>query len=118
MLAPHLSVPSPDGLSNNTPAIFVMPGILNASLSEFAQNCGHLAPPDDLHLHSVSCVDDSVVRCSELTSLPLCAIAPLSHGMPLAGGDSNKCLGRGEGALTHPRTSAVPSRETMHVRRD
>lgn len=36
-----------------------MPAIINASLSEFAQNYGHLAPPDDLHLRSFSCGDDS-----------------------------------------------------------
>lgn len=93
MLTPYLSVPSLEGLSNNTPAIFVMPGIINASLSEFAQNFGHLAPPDVLHLHSFSCGDDSVVRCSELTSPLFCGIAALSHGLLLAGGDANKCLG-------------------------
>lgn len=59
MLTPHLSVPSLDGLSNKAPAIFVTPGIINAPLSEFAQNHSHLAPPDDLRLQSFSCGDES-----------------------------------------------------------
>lgn len=59
MLTPHLGVPPLDELSNNAPATFVTPAIINASLSEFAQNCCHLAPPDDLHLRSFSCRDDS-----------------------------------------------------------
>lgn len=39
-----------------------------------------------------SCGDDSVVRCSELTSPPFCGIVALSHGLQLARGNANKCL--------------------------
>lgn len=109
MLTSHLSVLSLDRLSNNAPAIFVMPGIINASLSEFAQNYGHLAPPDDLHLHSFSCGDDSAVRCSELTSPPFCGIVALSHGLLLARGDANKCLEWwGGGSLLRFRAPVMP----------
>lgn len=109
MLRPHLGVPFLDGLSNNAPAIFVTPGIINASLSEFARNYGHLASLDDLHLHSFSCGDESVVRCS---SPPFCGIVVLSHGLLLTGGDAKNVWGRWRGkegvSLLCFRAPAVP----------
>lgn len=115
MLTSHLSVPSFDGLSNNALAIFVTSGIINAPLSEFAQNYDHLAPPDDLHLHSFSCGDNYVIRCSKLPSLIVLNSCPSHMACYSLEGTQINVGEKGVVSYLSPN-QRCPCRETIDVR--
>lgn len=91
-----------------------MSDIIYAWLSEFAPNYDHLAHADDLHLHSFSCGDNYVIRCSKLVSL-IVFNSWLSQMACYSFEGSQINVGE-KGGFIHPEPQWCPGRETIDVR--